>query len=144
MSDFEVTLVDDSVREFHVLFHGPKESACMFLFFHVSVFLPCLGLNDALTLSDSLCPITAAYEGGVWKIHVELPEQYPYKSPSIGFVNKIFHPNIDETYVACTSLVEVHYYPGSHVDWNIQERFCVLGCYQPDLVPYVWYVRLVA
>lgn len=63
MSDHEVSLIEDSVQQFFVKFHGPEDTP---------------------------------YAGGVWKIRVELPDQYPIKSPSIGFINKIYHPNIDE------------------------------------------------
>ncbi|WAQ87348.1 hypothetical protein PtA15_8A252 [Puccinia triticina] len=70
MSDYEVTLVNDSMQEFYVRFYGPSESPSHFV------------------LSEELRKMH--------HIHVELPDQYPYKSPSIGFMNKIFHPNIDE------------------------------------------------
>ena len=57
-------------------------------------------------------PEDTSYEGGTWKIRVYLPEKYPYHAPKIGFINKVFHPNIDEASgVVCLNVIDESWSP---------------------------------
>ena len=41
-------------------------------------------------------PKDSPYEGYEYDILFTVPEQFPFKSPSVGFRQRIFHPNVDE------------------------------------------------
>ncbi|CAO3612144.1 unnamed protein product [Cunninghamella blakesleeana] len=63
-------------------------------------------------------PSDTPFSGGVWKVHVELPDQYPYKSPSIGsgsvcldVINQTWSPMFDMINIFEVFLPQLLRYP---------------------------------
>lgn len=76
-----------------------------------------------------LCgPDCYPWKNGKWKIRIELPEQYPYKSPSVGFVTKIWHPNVCyNSGTVCLDVLNTEWSPIFNLD-------CIINKYLPLLL----------
>jgi ubiquitin-conjugating enzyme E2 N len=60
--------------------------------------------------------IRAAYTdfflpGGVFKLELFLPDDYPMAPPKIRFLTKIFHPNVDKLGRICLDVLKSRFWP---------------------------------
>ena len=58
-----------------------------------------------------LGPSDSPYAGGVFKLEILFPVDYPFKPPKLQFITKIYHPNINPTGLICLDILKQQWSP---------------------------------
>ena len=56
-------------------------------------------------------PSDSPYAGGVFKLNIIFPTDYPFKSPTITFSTRIYHPNINSNGAICLDILKTQWSP---------------------------------
>lgn len=56
-------------------------------------------------------PSDSPYAGGVFKVRIQFPIDYPFKPPRIQFTTKIYHPNINTEGFICLDILKQNWSP---------------------------------
>jgi ubiquitin-conjugating enzyme E2 D/E len=56
-------------------------------------------------------PADSPYAGGVFKLDIHFPPDYPFKPPKMVFLTKIYHPNIHPNGAICLDILKDQWSP---------------------------------
>ena len=56
-------------------------------------------------------PVETPYEGGIFKLEINFPSEYPFKPPKVKFLTAIYHPNINSSGGICLDILKDQWSP---------------------------------
>jgi len=77
-------------------------------------------------------PAQSPYEGGVFKLELFLPEDYPMAPPKVRFLTKIYHPNIDKLGRICLDILKDKWSPALQIRTVLLSIQALLSAPNPD------------
>ena len=84
-----------------------------------------------------LGPSASVYEGGIFNLSIEFPQNYPFKPPKIRFITNIYHPNINMSGGICLDILKDQWSPALTISKVLISICSLLDDPNPDdpLVP---------
>jgi len=91
-------------------------------------------LSDPHTLEGQIQgPPDSPYEGGFFKIHIQIPKGYPFEPPKMKFKTKIWHPNISsQTGAICLDILKDNWSPALTLKTALLSVQALLTAAEPD------------
>ena len=56
-------------------------------------------------------PSDSPYAGGVFRLNIRFPTDYPFKQPHVQFITRIYHPNINSAGGICLDILKNNWSP---------------------------------
>ncbi|KAL3982842.1 Ubiquitin-conjugating enzyme E2 N domain protein [Acanthocheilonema viteae] len=77
-------------------------------------------------------PEGSPFAGGVFKLELFLPEEYPMAAPKVRFMTKIYHPNIDKLGRICLDILKDKWSPALQIRTVLLSIQALLSAPNPD------------
>ena len=87
-------------------------------------------------------PDGSPYSGGVFFLHINFPQDYPFKPPKVSFTTKLYHPNVNSTGAICLDILKDQWSPALTIAKVLLSISSLMNDPNPDdpLVPEIAHI----